>query len=450
MTKKARYVTLRSVEELRARLRAAAARASAVQRSHEVIWTSDPTARRTVGEFLSGAAGLRALVVTDRRGLSEWRETLGGECRVVTASAESHERSYYAWPDIFVATLQQTLRRPALFAQTWDVVLLDRAEALRDASSKTCKALGRFCCRARWALTSTPMQNAEEDVDALKAFCRSKQDTRSFLESSVARVVLEEDPEDCLTVRVHGVTLSEHEREAYVACARDVRPTRKSLMAENELRKCCSHPALHLRSVYAGLASGALPALSAEAAARLRADSSAWSTRTSSKHAAVAEVLHGAGGGVALTAWRGEADLLSRALVKCGFEVHDDAAVFFSRSDRGQDHQDHHQDQVLVLTQGDADQERALLLGLSSSSSLVVAVTSVHWNPFASSFLTHAFQGKRYFSRLALHVFAGRDTVDEAVLRVQLSKLGSWRETLEDPCALSTYEAAVKEYLAQL
>lgn len=458
--------TLHDIEALRTRLSAALrAAADPESRSHEVIWTSDATARRTVGELLAGS-GLRAVVVTDKRGLLEWHDYFGGDCRVV-AGAESQRRGFYAWPNLFVATLQQALRRAALFAQAWDVVLLDRAEALRDASSKTCKALRRFCCRARWALTSSPMQNASEDVDAIKAFCGSFLDTRSFLESSVARVALRDGGSDePFTVRVHGVTLSAAERAAYEACCREVY-TRKSLMAENELRKCCSHPALYLRSVYAGLASGALPALSGDAADLLRADLSRWSARTSAKHAAVAELLHGSKGClVALTAWRGEADLLSRALVKCGFEVHDDAEVFFSFFSRQQREEEvpDSASRVLVMAQGDAIQESALLRFVESGGGagmpLVIAITSIHWNLFASPFLTRAVQGSfsggsfsGISSGLSLYVFAGRDTVDEAVLRVQLSKLGEWRGTLvgdEETQALSTYESAVKEYLSTL
>jgi len=72
--------------------------------------------------------------------------------------------------DLVVTTYGTLTRTPWLTERTWNLVVLDEAQAIKNAGTRTARSVKSLRARARVALTGTPIENRVDDLHSLFAF----------------------------------------------------------------------------------------------------------------------------------------------------------------------------------------------------------------------------------------------------------------------------------------
>ncbi len=77
--------------------------------------------------------------------------------------------------DVVVTTYGTVVRDvDAIAAVSWDRVILDEAQAIKNPANDTSQQLRRIPARTRIALTGTPIENGLGDLWAILDFCESR------------------------------------------------------------------------------------------------------------------------------------------------------------------------------------------------------------------------------------------------------------------------------------
>jgi non-specific serine/threonine protein kinase len=92
------------------------------------------------------------------RALQAHPSTLPAEELAALGEARLHEH------DVVITTYQTLLRVPALSATSWEAVVLDEAQAIKNPGAKQSRAVKALRARTRIALTGTPIENRLGDL----------------------------------------------------------------------------------------------------------------------------------------------------------------------------------------------------------------------------------------------------------------------------------------------
>ncbi len=120
-----------------------------------------------------GGAGRPSLVVMPTSLVTTWlreAERFAPTLRVLVLHGPDRARQFGDIPDHdVVLTTYPLLHRDheVLFAQAWDVAILDEAQAVKNPASAVAKHIRKLDARLRIALTGTPMENNLEELWAL-------------------------------------------------------------------------------------------------------------------------------------------------------------------------------------------------------------------------------------------------------------------------------------------
>lgn len=185
-----------------------------------------------------------ALIVVPAGLVIQWRQELllwAPELRVSTVFGEPGERAWrWRVPAHVYLTSYETLRTDftenphASVARTWDLVVLDEAQRIKNADtdvSRTCKRLRRV---RSWALTGTPLENRIEDLTSILQWVEQAPPRSSWylvghaeLREHLRQVQLRRRKVDVLTdlpPKLNSsilLPLTDSQREAYVRAERD-------------------------------------------------------------------------------------------------------------------------------------------------------------------------------------------------------------------------------------
>ena len=223
-----------------------------------------------------------SLVVAPASVCGNWRNELARfapTLRAVMAwdeKADAMDAVNAAGPgDVVIAGYGLLVSRETQFAaRTWNGVVLDEAQAIKNETSKRAKAVKRLTATFRVAATGTPVENRLTELWSISDFLNPgllgsvgdfvrrftaegratpalKRLVSPFILRRVKRDVLEELPEK--TEITIPVELGEEERAGYEACRRMALATLEAGGAENRisilaeltrLRRYCCHPSL--------------------------------------------------------------------------------------------------------------------------------------------------------------------------------------------------------------
>jgi superfamily II DNA or RNA helicase len=120
-----------------------------------------------------GGAGRPSLVVMPTSLVSTWLREAGRFApglRVLVLHGPDRAKRFASIPDHdVVLTTYPLLHRDheVLFAQAWDVAILDEAQAVKNPASAVAKHIRKIDARLRMALTGTPLENNLEELWAL-------------------------------------------------------------------------------------------------------------------------------------------------------------------------------------------------------------------------------------------------------------------------------------------
>jgi hypothetical protein len=144
-----------------------------------------------LGKTIQAVAALRilihlrrvesALLVVPAGLVTQWQAALrewAPELRVSTVRGQSHERSWqWQAPAHVYLTSYETLRsdftgsrRSPPRRRTWDLVLLDEAQRIKNRDSELARVCKQLPRRRAWALTGTPLENHAEDLASICEF----------------------------------------------------------------------------------------------------------------------------------------------------------------------------------------------------------------------------------------------------------------------------------------
>ncbi len=116
------------------------------------------------------------LIVLPASLLGNWRAELarfGPDLRVYSAhrSAGDVDTAPEGPIDVVLTTYGTLLRQPWIQAQEWGLVVLDEAQAIKNADAKQTRAVKALSSRHRLLLTGTPVENSLTDLWSLFDFC---------------------------------------------------------------------------------------------------------------------------------------------------------------------------------------------------------------------------------------------------------------------------------------
>jgi SNF2 family DNA or RNA helicase len=126
----------------------------------------------------------RALIVVPAGLLAQWREAItdwAPELRVSTVRGPAVERGWqWRTPAHVYLVTYDTLRADATAnpaspprRRTWDVVILDEAQRIKNPESETSHAAKLLPRHRSWALTGTPLENSIEELASVLEFVRA-------------------------------------------------------------------------------------------------------------------------------------------------------------------------------------------------------------------------------------------------------------------------------------
>jgi SNF2 family DNA or RNA helicase len=129
----------------------------------------------------------RALIVVPAGLLAQWRAAFGEwapELRVSTVRGPAVERGWqWRTPAHVYLVTYDTLRADTTSnpaspprRRTWDVVILDEAQRIKNPESETSQAAKLLPRRRSWALTGTPLENSIEELASVLEFVRAGPD----------------------------------------------------------------------------------------------------------------------------------------------------------------------------------------------------------------------------------------------------------------------------------
>jgi superfamily II DNA or RNA helicase len=139
-----------------------------------------------VAELLRRTAGIsRVLVVSPASLKSQWRSEIqrfsNRDATLVLGGAEER-RSQYAETTFFtLCNYEQVLRdRRAIEAQSWDLIILDEAQRIKNWEAKTSRTVKALRSPFALALTGTPIENRLDDLYSIVEFVDDRRLGPSF------------------------------------------------------------------------------------------------------------------------------------------------------------------------------------------------------------------------------------------------------------------------------
>ena len=117
-------------------------------------------------EYFRKNGGAKALLVVPASLLGNWQKEAAKftpELRVQLIHGGSREFSPDD-ADLFVTTYGMVSRLESLKSREWDVLILDEAQAVKNAGSKQAKSVKELQAKARIAMTGTPIENRLADL----------------------------------------------------------------------------------------------------------------------------------------------------------------------------------------------------------------------------------------------------------------------------------------------
>ncbi len=94
------------------------------------------------------------------------------ECdRALLAKVESDPQKQLEGYDLVITTYAHAAQREWAMMRTWSLVILDEAQAIKNAGSAQARALKKIPCKGRIVLTGTPVENHLGDLWSLFDFC---------------------------------------------------------------------------------------------------------------------------------------------------------------------------------------------------------------------------------------------------------------------------------------
>lgn len=128
----------------------------------------------------------RCLVVAPAGLLTQWRRELSlwaPELAVLRVDGPPQERAWKWSADKHVYLVSYETARAdtrRILERTWDLVILDEAQRIKNRGAAVSRACKGFPRRRSWALTGTPLENHEDELASVLEFVRPNPEGRSL------------------------------------------------------------------------------------------------------------------------------------------------------------------------------------------------------------------------------------------------------------------------------
>ncbi len=236
----------------------------------------------TIGRDYDGAVKTGFFKKPDEPSGSKETKTGAGASAMMVGSMAAVADSVGSTPEKgSMAAEDAVLARAAAYGVAWDRIVCDEAHAMRNAKSRTAKALAALPATFRWCATGTPIQNKLEEYFSLLGFLRcetfsskavrdayfseARRENVALLTTAflLRRMKSDKSADGALvvalpprTMNLVEVEFTESERRGYDALIQESRTVLRSLQGEKQLqnshilvsllrlRLYCNHPAL--------------------------------------------------------------------------------------------------------------------------------------------------------------------------------------------------------------